>query len=134
KIPQTSRPLFPISKPGFDVQENVYEPPKFAEAEIPKQKPEMRPYERLERTAIRDERVVLKHKKVEETIYLRVDRFRDILTSTNTIKSNLKIASDSIVKLNEIDVNRDKVFEKWRNVLVDLQKKLIFVDKTLFKR
>ncbi len=60
--------------------------------------------------------------------------FKNILIETCAIKNNLKIAEQSIVKLNEIDANRDKVLEKWSNVMMDLQKKLIFIDKILFKR
>ena len=67
-------------------------------------------------------------------MYVRVDKFREILAGTRTIKNNLKIANQSIQKLNDIDANSDRVFEKWRNSMVDLQKKLIFIDKILFKR
>ena len=96
--------------------------------------PKIKPYERLERAAVREQKGVLQHKEAKGPIFVRVERFRDILTGTNTIKNNLKIASQSIAKLNELDANRDKVLEKWHNVMMDLQKKLIFIDKTLFKR
>jgi len=130
KIPPLSKPLFGMPKPRpFGVQK-----PKVEMPEVPRLKPEIRPYERLERAAIREERAVLRHEKAEEPIYIRIERFRGILTGTRTIKNNLKTASQSIIKLNEIDINRDKVFEKWHNVLMDLQKKLIFIDKILFKR
>jgi len=130
KIPPLSKPLFGMPKPRlFGVQK-----PKVEMPEVPRIKPEIMPYERLERAAVREERSVLRHEKAEGPIYIRAERFRDILTGTMTIKNSLKTASQSIVKLNEIDINRDKVFEKWHNVLMDLQKKLIFIDKTLFKR
>jgi len=130
KIPPLGKPLFGMPKPRpFGVQK-----PKVEMPEVPRLKPEIRPYERLERAAVREERSVLRHEKAEGPIYIRAERFRGILTGTMTIKNSLKTASQSIVKLNEIDINRDKVFEKWHNVLMDLQKKLIFIDKTLFER
>ncbi|MCH8004359.1 MAG: hypothetical protein IH934_07065 [Nanoarchaeota archaeon] len=134
KIPPLSKPLFGMPKPIFGVQKPAEQEPKVEVPEIPRLKPEIRPYERLERAAIREERAVLTHKEAEGPIYIKIDRFRGILTGTKTIKNNLKTASQSIVKLNEIDINRDKVFEKWHNVLMDLQKKLIFIDKILFKK
>jgi len=131
KIPQPSRPLFGVPKPVFGAPEQK---PSAEMTGIPKPKPEIRSYERLERAAIREENAVLSHEKAEGPIYVRVDRFKEILTGTQTIRNDLKTASQSIVKLNEIDINRDKVFEKWHNVMMDLQKKLIFIDKTLFKK
>lgn len=134
EFPQPRRPLFGVQKPRpiaseqkLPVQPKIGVPP-------PKGVPEIKPYERMERAAVREERAVLRHKEAKEPIFIRVDRFKNILIGTDTIKNNLKIAEQSIVKLNEIDANRDKVLEKWSNVMMDLQKKLIFIDKTLFKR
>ena len=124
---QKPRPIFPAQKPEE-------QKPKIGLPEFPKLKPEIRPYERLEKAAVREERDILRHKEAEGPIYIRVDRFRNILSGTSDIKNNLKTANESIIKMDEIDENRDKVFDKWHNVMMDLQKKLIFVDKTLFKR
>jgi len=135
KILPPSKPLFGMPKPRpFGVQKPIEQKPIVEMPEIPRLKPEIRPYEKLERAAIREEKSVLRHEKAEGPIYIRAERFRGIITGTRTIKNNLNIASQSIVKLNQIDINRDKVFEKWIKVLMDLQKKLIFIDKTLFKR
>ena len=126
-MPQPSQSPEPISsapKPPF-MQ------PK---AEVSEPAPKIKPYERFERAAVREEKGVLRHKGVQEPIYIRVDRFKSILTGANMIKSNLKIINQSIASLNEIDENKDAVLERWHNVMVDLQKKLIFIDKTLFRR
>jgi hypothetical protein len=119
---QKPRPLFPAPK-------HLPQKPKII---VPK--PELGHYERLEKAAVREQKDVLSHKEVQGPIYLRVDRYRRILDGSNTIRNDLKASSKSIAKLDEIDANRDKVFEKWHNVMMDLQKKLIFIDKTLFKR
>jgi hypothetical protein len=122
------RPLFGKQKPKVDL------PQAQSVAEISKSRPETGSYEKFERDAVREERAVLRHKEAKGPIFIRVERFRDILTGTKTIKNNLKIADQTIVKLNEIDEDRDKVFDKWHNVMTDLQKKLIFIDKTLFNK
>ena len=125
---QRPRPLFPVEMSG--VQKPRIVAPKFP----PKIKPGISPYGRLEEAAVREERAVLRHEGAEGQVYIRIDRFKDILNGTKIIKNDLKTASQSIVKLNEMNVNNDKVFEKWHSVMTDLQKKLIFMDKTLFKR
>jgi len=119
------RPLFGVGKPQVE-QPKVSLPPRSA--------PEIKPYERFERAAVREERGVLRYKEAEGPIYVKIERFRDILTKTRTIKNNLKTAGQSIDKLNDIDANRDKVFERWHKVMTDLQKKLIFIDKILFNK
>ena len=131
--PLPPRPLFGVQrpKPLFDVGKSHEDKP---EVNLPPPKPKITPYERFERSAVREERAVLTHKEAEGSIYIRIDKFRSILTGTRTIRNDLKIADQSIQKLYEIDATSDKVFEKWRNSMIDLQKKLIFIDKTLFKK
>ncbi len=134
ELPQPRRPLFGAQTPRPVASEQKLSPPPEMGVPPPQRVPETRPYERMERAAVREERAVLKHKDVKEPIFIRVDRFRDILTGTDNMRDNLRTAGQSIVKLNDIDANRDKVLEKWNNVMIDMQKKLIFIDKTLFKR
>lgn len=124
---QKPGPIFPVEKP--EMQPKIVAP-KFP----PRIKPGISPYGRLERSAVREERAVLRHEGAKGHVYLRMDRFKGILNGTRIMKNDLKTASQSIVKLNEINANNDKVFEKWHKVMTDLQKKLIFIDKTLFKR
>jgi len=63
--------------------------------------------------------------------YINVDMFRGILSEVSGIKSDLKILDQSILKINN---KEEKVLEKWQIVMSDLQKKLLYMDKTLFKR
>jgi hypothetical protein len=74
------------------------------------------------------------HHEAHQPVYVRVDKFKDVLRNVTTIKNQVKISNDVLAKLNEIDANREKEFGNWRSSLLDLQKKLIFIDKTLFKR
>jgi len=92
------------------------------------------PYQDIEKEASKEEMGILRHKKSKGTIYVRIERFRDILANTNTIKNNLRIASQSIERLAEIDENAEKVFGKWHDTMIDMQKKFIFVDKSVFKK
>ena len=97
-------------------------------------RPLFNPTERFEKNAVKEERCVLNLKGSKGPIYVRIERFRGILSDTGIIRNNLKMADEVIVKLNEIDENRNRVFDKWHNAMNDMQKKFVFIDKTLFKR
>jgi hypothetical protein len=129
--PTPRRPLFGMQRPAPNMPGFQEQMPK---ADVPAPKPKMDHYERFQRAAVREERDVLRHKEAEGPIYIRIERFRNILAGTREIRNNLKIAGQSVGKMDEIDADRDKVLEKWHNVMTDLQKKLIFVDQTLFKK
>ncbi|MAE43084.1 hypothetical protein CMO93_04885 [Candidatus Woesearchaeota archaeon] len=133
---QIPKPLFgaPKLEPQMSpIERGIPKPSPKLEIE-----PEIRPHrkyeERFERAAVKEEKEVLMHKEVKGPIYIRVDRFRQILAGISTIKGDLKKGDSALLTINEIDVNSDKEFEKWKNVMADMQKKLIFIDKSLFKR
>ena len=124
---QAPRPLFPVKQQYFS--QPIETPESAASARI---RPS--PYQNIEKEASREEIGLLKHKKSKGPVYVRIERFRNILANTNTIKHNLRIASQSIERLNEIDENREKVFGKWHGTMIDMQKKFIFMDKSVFKK
>ena len=68
-----------------------------------------------------------------ESMYVRVDRFKIVLDHINIIRSDLRKSDADLMKLEGLKHEKDKSFDKFRVSLDDLQKKLIFVDKTLFK-
>lgn len=111
----------PLSRPLFGMYPNQ----QFAK---------LSPYQKLEEKAIKEERSILSHKQSKGPIFVRAERFKWIVANTSTVRGNLKIAEESIGKLIGIDQRRDRVFEKWHKVMADIQKKFIFIDKTLFKR
>ena len=75
---------------------------------------------KLERPAIRE-------------VYVRVDRFKAALDSINMIRSSVRKSDEALMKLENIKNAKDRSFDRVKSSLEDLQKKLIFIDKTLFK-
>jgi hypothetical protein len=67
------------------------------------------------------------------SIYLKVEDFKIILANINLIRSDLRGSKEALLRLENLKNSKEKSFDKIRNSLVDLQKKLIFVDKTFFK-
>lgn len=66
------------------------------------------------------------------SLYIKVDRFKIALGSINVVRNDLKKTEDALMKLEEIKSMEEKSMNKIRLSLDDLQKKLAFVDKTLF--
>ena len=79
------------------------------------------------------EKRILRERPSAKTIYVSVDNFKATLGSINMVRSNLRKSEEALVKLESIKNATDKSFDKMKSLLDDLQRKLIFVDKTLFK-
>ena len=146
--PEEKIPSFPdlgqIEEPMLP--DEIEEPPKipkFEEISRPVLKPILPPMpeikltppqERMERMAVREGRKVLRHEAAPlKPIFVRVDRFKEIRRDINIIKNDLKNSDEALIKLQDMRVGEDKEFDKWRKSMEDIQKKLIFVDQTLFK-
>lgn len=67
------------------------------------------------------------------TMYVKVDKFRLLLGTINVVRSDLRKSDEALMKMESMKTNVDRSFDKMKSSLHDLQKKLIFVDKTLFK-
>ena len=71
--------------------------------------------------------------EAEQPLFVRVDQYKNILEGISSIKSKLKSAEDVIGSLNDIKNTKDKEFEKWRAELESIERKLSYIDKTLFE-
>jgi len=65
--------------------------------------------------------------------HIRLDKFKETLRNINHIRSDLKKSDDILHNLVKSIGEEGSGFEKWKSSMGDIQKKLIFVDKTLFK-
>ena len=90
-------------------------------------------YPRMSGRLFAHERRSLRQRPNVKTIYVRIDNFKATLGSINIVRSDLRKSEDALKKLENIKSAKDRSFDKIRASLDDLQKKLIFIDKTLFK-
>ena len=150
KLPELPKEEKPLDIPAFHPLE---ETPKFVpkppigesprEAPLPRRElPKIKPseherlfYEKMEKNAVREERKLLREGIIsgEGPLYIRLDKFKGTLRSISVIRGDLKKSDEMLLNLVKSKEEKDKEFEKWRNLVVDIQKKLIFIDKTLFK-
>jgi hypothetical protein len=74
-----------------------------------------------------------KRKQIKGPIFVNVMSYKDSLSNISVIKSKIKDNERCIERLNEIKNQKDKCFEQFRSKLEDLQRKSLYVDKSLFE-
>lgn len=134
--------------PGFEHDEEVPAPelpevprpeeaPALAEApevsEAPAM-PELAPVDESEvsvfdRTIAAPERAV---RPVGPT-FISVDEYRAIMENSNRVRAKLMEAEGFMHRLNEIKVEEEKTFERWRSQLEDVERKLGHIDRVIAK-
>lgn len=122
-------PIPPISMPSAPepVQPNevpAREEPRFTPLDA---------YPKMEKGLFAQERKLLHQRPDAKTVYVKIGKFKAALGSINVVRSDLRKSEEALMKLESIKNSKDRAFDKARNSLDDLQKKLIFIDKTLFK-
>ncbi len=108
-----------------------HQPPKKEGEEHEEEKSQFtQPYQEKETKLFPEKRI---SKESLKTVYIRIDNFKVALGSINMVRNDLKKSEEVFTKLENIRSSKEKLFDKVKNSLGDLQKKLIFIDKTLFK-
>ena len=142
-------PSFPINENPPEPIAPVMSPPQISEPSpsppsIPQEMPKPEQpsqeqisapdiYPKIERRLFTQEKRFLRERPSGKTIYVKVDNFKTTLGSINLVRSDLRKSEEALMKLENIKNAKDKSFDKVRDSISDLQKKLIFIDKTLFK-
>jgi len=124
-------------KPHIDLQKIKAKKP---ELHIPSYKPKIKPEKFIHvpkihhEEAYRDMRPIQKKKIKEDYLFIRMERFREIIGDIDSLKENLNLENRFSQKLNDIDAKRNRSLEKWHSILGELQKKFIFIESSIFKR
>jgi len=69
----------------------------------------------------------------EGPIFVNVNDYQSVLDCMNNIRNSIKESENIILRLNELKTEEEKEFEKWRSELEDIQKKLTYIDRTIFE-
>jgi len=92
--------------------------------------------EKMEEKAFKEERKELKKAELHEAFkpsFVKMESFQSIINELGLIKSIAKESEDAIARVDDFAGDQEKEFNKWHAQLNDIQKKLIFIDKTIFK-
>ena len=107
-------------------------PPAVQPMPTEKEVPESEPQHMQRRGLFHHERVP-REVRARKEVYVRVDRFKAVLDNISMIRSSARKSDEALMRLEDIKNSKDRAFDRVKSSLADLQKKLIFIDKTLFK-
>lgn len=101
-------------------------------SELPSLEPEPKEPE-LTRAQKEEMKEELEAKEINEPIFVKSSQFKNVLFEINSIRDKLKESETILSDLEDIKYDRESQFKKWNSQLEDIQKKLMLMDKTLFK-
>ncbi|MBD3249477.1 hypothetical protein GF336_05510 [Candidatus Woesearchaeota archaeon] len=92
--------------------------------------------ENVEDDAVKEQKKELEEREdleVKKPIFVGIENYKNMIDEIGLMKNTLKEAEDTIVRVSEFKGDEDKAFDSWQKQIEDIQKKLIYADKTLFK-
>jgi hypothetical protein len=90
---------------------------------------------KIEKEAISAQKKLLsarEHLELTKPIFIDVKIYKEVIDEIALVQNTLKETQDSLERVGEFKEDEDKEFKRWLNIVQDAQKKLIYVDKTLF--
>lgn len=68
-----------------------------------------------------------------KSLFVNVDDYRELMEQLNKAKSVLSEYANFSARLNELKVSKENAYEKWRNALEAIERKLLYIDKIIFE-
>lgn len=69
----------------------------------------------------------------ETPVFIKIDEYKDVLDILDLTKAKIKEARSLVEKINELKNAEDSELNAWHNSLDDVEKRVLFIDKTLFE-
>lgn len=67
-------------------------------------------------------------------LYMNLDGYKSVLLATEDVRDSLKRAGDRLTNLNSFKMREDSTLEAWQSSLENIQRKMVFIDRSLFER
>ncbi|MBD3203324.1 hypothetical protein GF327_03460 [Candidatus Woesearchaeota archaeon] len=74
-----------------------------------------------------------RHKKLRKPLFIRTDDFRQVLDYFIDIKDLLNESEEIVYRTENLKKNMDFEYKSFKDSIEDMQRKLIYIDKTLFE-
>jgi outer membrane biosynthesis protein TonB len=74
-----------------------------------------------------------REKPLTGPVFLRMEQFREAMKGLHRSKEALRSANTHFDNITSIKNDQDKLFESLRLIVEDMERKLLYVDKTLFE-
>lgn len=91
---------------------------------------------KFEERAYRKEKKMLQHREnmeINQPLFIRSTEYKELATELEEARSSLKRAGVFTINAEDLNAQREEKFEELRKDIETIQRKLIFMDKTLFK-
>jgi hypothetical protein len=69
----------------------------------------------------------------DKNVFVKIEEYNDILDIIALINEKMKEARVVLGKINDLKNQEDSELEVWKNSLDDVDRKLRYIDQTLFK-
>ena len=66
-------------------------------------------------------------------VFVKIEEYKDVLDVMELIKNKLIEAKNTIAEVNDLKNKEDAELEEWNTELADVEKKIEYMDKTLFE-
>lgn len=66
-------------------------------------------------------------------VFVRIEDYKDVLDVINMIKNKVEEAKTTLAKINELKNQEDSELDLWHSTLAEVERKVDFVDKSLFE-
>lgn len=112
-------------------------PSDLSEQELPPIKRHIPEVESYENKAIREEEREVherEHPELQKPLFVDMDLFKAMMDEIVMGRKQLKEMDDSLTRMEDFRMDKDKEFDGWRKAIEDVQRKLIYADRTLFGR
>jgi hypothetical protein len=73
------------------------------------------------------------HETVRKPLFIRTDRYKQTKRNIDLTRNSIKNTEESIFRMENLKSNQDSEFELFHRKIEDVQRKLIYTDRTIFK-
>jgi hypothetical protein len=79
------------------------------------------------------EEPVMQKRPARGPLFIRSDRFKAIIDDIEQVRASFKSEDDVFLRITDVKNSQDQKFEDFRQSLEDMQRKLLFIDRSLFE-
>ena len=66
-------------------------------------------------------------------VFVKVEEYKDVLNILDLVKNKIKEAKATVHEINELKNQEDTEIAIWANEIADIERKVEFIDQTLFE-
>jgi hypothetical protein len=130
EVPPPPMEDIPPPPPSAKMRPKPAPPPRPVHAEAP---PQMPSFEAVEEEISSEERAEM-GAHAHGPIFVRADNYKYVLDELSVARNIAKESSDIFTRIADMGSVSEQHYERWRLCLEDVERKMLFVDKSLFGR